>query len=48
MPDYATRLRQLADTLDSCQWEHPLLSADLCREVADYLEKGNDDDDDCK
>jgi hypothetical protein len=37
--DYATRLRDLADTLDSCQWEHPLCSADLCREVAGLLDK---------
>ena len=37
--DYATRLRDLADTLDSCQWEHPLGSAQLCREVAWLLDK---------
>ena len=39
MSDYATRLRDLADTLDSCQWEHPLGSAQLCREVAWLLDK---------
>ena len=43
MSDYATRLRDLADTLDSCQWEHPLCSADLCREVAGELERLEDE-----
>ena len=36
--DCATRLRDLADTLDSCQWEHPIDAAQLCREVAYLLE----------
>ena len=35
MSDQAERLRELADTLDECEWNHPLGAADLCREVAD-------------
>ena len=33
------RLRELAYTLGSCEWDHPLGSADLCRRVADELER---------
>lgn len=33
------RLRDLADTLDACEWNHPLGSAQLCRRVADELER---------
>lgn len=33
------RLRDLADTLDSCEWEHPLGSAQLCRDAAAELEQ---------
>ena len=39
MSDYADRLRELADTLDACEWNHPLGSADLCRWAADRLEE---------
>ena len=39
MTDHAELLRELADTLDACEWNHPLGAADLCREVADRLEE---------
>ena len=32
------RLRDLADTLDQCEWNHALGSADICRAAADELE----------
>lgn len=32
-------LRDLAETLDGCEWNHPLGSADLCRRVADEIER---------
>ena len=33
------RLRDLADTLEGDDWQHPLGSADLCRAAADELER---------
>lgn len=33
------RLRELAETLGECEWNHPLGSADLCRAAADELER---------
>ena len=33
------RLRDLADTLGSCEWQHPLGSADLCRAASAELER---------
>lgn len=33
------RLRSLAETLDGCEWNHPLRSADDCREAAKEIER---------
>ena len=33
------RLRDLADTLDGCEWNHPLGSAEVCRRVAKEIER---------
>lgn len=32
-------LRDLAETLDGCEWNHPIMSAEVCRRVADELER---------
>jgi hypothetical protein len=33
------RLRTLAETLDGCEWNHPLCSADDCGEAAKDIER---------
>lgn len=35
------RLTELADTLDACEWNHPLGSAEVCREAAKEIERLN-------
>jgi hypothetical protein len=33
-------LTHLAETLDGCEWNHPLCSVEVCRLAADELERG--------
>lgn len=39
MSDLPQFLRELADTLDGCEWNHPLCSAQRCREAAEVIDK---------
>lgn len=38
MTDLPQRLREIADTLDGCEWYHPLLAAQRVREAAARIE----------
>jgi hypothetical protein len=39
MSNLSERLRALAETLDGCEWNHPLCSASHCRKAADAIER---------
>jgi len=39
MTPYPEFLRDLADSLDGCEWYHPLMSAARCREAAGEMER---------
>lgn len=38
MSDLPTELRELAESLRSCEWNHPLTAADTCEEAAKLIE----------
>lgn len=38
MTDLPSKLRELAESLRSCEWNHPLTSADTCDEAAKLIE----------
>lgn len=39
MTNLIERLTDLADSLDACEWNHPLGSAKVCREAAKEIQR---------
>jgi len=39
MPDLPRRLSDLAESLEGCEWNHPLLSAETCRRAMEVLKR---------